>query len=211
MKRYIYMSFGSSSARWQHFSNSSRHNVCTNCYHAPDFQTLDELETHWVVQHDWCSRCDEFFDDLDDLEQHRIDEHNKCLTCGGYFSSPSNLRYHRLTHAEKNIECFGCYRTFATKSAMVLHLEVGNCPSAVGREDVDRIARLCHQAIRYIDGDGDYVCPTCSKYFRFMSGLLQHAESDSCGESLRKKMRPLSVFLRFLETRVGWVAMDRAR
>jgi hypothetical protein len=85
---------------------------------------------------------------------------------------------------------------------MVLHLEEGTCKSGVDLSDVNDYASECHASNKYHDDDGDYKCPTCKKYFRYMSGLLQHAESDSCDETLRKRRGSLSIFLRFLKARV---------
>ncbi|KAL7941319.1 hypothetical protein V8C42DRAFT_335401 [Trichoderma barbatum] len=140
---------------------------------------------------------------MGDLEEHDVDVHNKCLDCGGYFSSRSNLKYHKLTHAEKSIECFACYRTFVTKSAMMLHLEIGTCPSGLCWLDIDEYARECYQADEYCDQRDEYRCPTCGKRFQYMSGLLQHVESESCDENLKRWMSPLAIFLRFLRSRIS--------
>lgn len=85
---------------------------------------------------------------------------------------------------------------------MILHLEQGTCASGVDLIDVNDYAKACYTSDRYLDNDGDYCCPTCKKYCRFISGLLQHAESDKCDETLRRKKAPLAIFLRFLEARI---------
>lgn len=85
---------------------------------------------------------------------------------------------------------------------MVLHLEMGTCSSGIDLQAINDIAWNCRESDEYIDNDGDYKCPTCERYFKFMSGLLQHVESDSCDETLRWEDSPLSIFLRFLEARV---------
>ncbi|UKZ58285.1 hypothetical protein TrVGV298_012153 [Trichoderma virens] len=184
----------------QHISDSPNHHVCIHCQTLVDFVTEQQLDNHLEQVHNWCSSCDLVFEYWDDLEEHDVDEHNKCLECGNYFSSPSNLKNHKLTHAEKNVECFACYRKFVSKSAMMLHLEVGNCPSGVDRSDIDDYARQCRQWPQYIDHDDDYKCPTCGKWFHHMSGLLQHVESDCCDEDLESWWSPLAVFLRFLRS-----------
>lgn len=96
---------------------------------------------------------------------------------------------------------------FATQSAMMLHLEIGTCPSGVDWSDIDEYARECRQSRAYLGDDDDdddymYKCPTCEKPFRFMSAVLQHAESEPCSEDLSRWSGPLAIFLRFLEARV---------
>jgi hypothetical protein len=84
---------------------------------------------------------------------------------------------------------------------MVLHLEIGSCASGVDVQAVDNLAKACYKSDKYLNDDG-YKCPTCLNDFRFMSGLLQHAESDSCSVNLKKRKGSLATFLRFLKARV---------
>ncbi|PTB35590.1 uncharacterized protein TrAFT101_009368 [Trichoderma asperellum] len=184
----------------QHTYDSSKHHMCPEC--TGDFKTLYELREHLVDEHDGCPECYDIFDSESDLQDHLFEEHNMCSICNQFFKSPSNLKYHQLVHREKTVKCFACYRMFVTKSAMVLHLEEGTCKPGIDVDVIDDLATDCYESHKYLDNDGDYKCPTCAKYFRFMSGLLQHAESDSCDETLRWKHGPLAVFLRFLKTRV---------
>lgn len=83
---------------------------------------------------------------------------------------------------------------------MVLHMEVGNCPSGINTEKMEMIAGHCHLWPRFLDRKKEfpYGCPTCGERFRFMSGLLQHAESARCDENLDEHFGPLATFLRFL-------------
>ncbi|KAL7931338.1 hypothetical protein V8C35DRAFT_310146 [Trichoderma chlorosporum] len=198
--------FRSREARKQHALDSSRHHVCRHCHNSVDFATEERLNSHLEQVHNWCSSCDLLFDHPDDLEEHDVDEHNLCLDCGSYFSSPSNLKNHKLTHAERDVECFACYQKFVTEAAMVLHLEMGACPSGVDRSDIDYYAKECRQAAYYLNHDDKYMCPTCESRFSHMSGLLQHAESDYCEEDLKSWTSPLAVFLRFLKTH--WNQLD---
>ncbi|KAI5863407.1 hypothetical protein GGS23DRAFT_531950 [Durotheca rogersii] len=182
--------FTSQSAKRQHVLNSSRHHLCTDCYDEPDFASAEELD------------------------QHDVDEHNMCRICRRYFSSPSNLKNHLKIHAEKNTECFGCVRCFNSISAMVLHLEAGTCASGTDNDFVTRVAFECHRFREYTfaegsdcssdfgrSGDRDFTCPTCPSRFPYMSGLLQHVESDRCEEDLA--WGPLAQFLRYLEKRIA--------
>ncbi|KAM0513749.1 hypothetical protein ACHAPE_007575 [Trichoderma viride] len=181
-------SFKTQSARAQHMSDSSRHNICRECYYLEDFETAYELREHMIDEHNGCTQCSDTFESVGDLRQHLYDEHNMCS--------------HQLVHRERSIECFACCRAFVTKSAMVLHLEQGTCSSGVNLIDVNDYARDCYTSDQYLDCDGDYECPTCHKYFKYMSGLLQHAESDNCNETLKRRNSPLAIFLRFLKARV---------
>ena len=108
------------------------------------------------------------------------------------------------THATKDVECAGCPRMFVSESAMVLHLEAGTCESGADRDRVDDIAFECYQSKKYTckdNPDSYFECPTCSKPFIWMSGLLQHVESDNCDEELEWP-QPLGKFLRFLRSQI---------
>ena len=86
---------------------------------------------------------------------------------------------------------------------MVLHLEAGTCVTDVNETDVSNLAFECYQSAKYTTDDDanlDFQCPTCGVEFAFISGLLQHAESDACDESLADGS--LGKFLRFLNKRI---------
>lgn len=90
---------------------------------------------------------------------------------------------------------------------MVLHLETGACESGVDREEVQQLAFDCWDLDGYIcddddDPNYDFVCATCDVPYRFISGMLQHAESEACEETLAKNS-PLGKFLKLLRKRVG--------
>ncbi|KAH7308488.1 hypothetical protein B0I35DRAFT_442053 [Stachybotrys elegans] len=195
--------FNSQSSRRQHIETSSRHNICIRCPNGEDFRTKDELDRHAETAHYACNACDREFRGADGLWKHDESVHNMCRECKQYFQSPSNLKNHQKTHAEKTITCPGCNNLFGSESAMVLHLEAGGCGSGVDEEDISDLAFECYQASKYTTGDGsdyDFECPTCETPFAFISGLLQHVESDACEEELVNG--PLGRFLRFLRTRV---------
>lgn len=86
-------SFKTQSARAQHISDSSRHNICRECYYLEDFETAYELREHMIYEHNGCTQCDDAFESERDLRQHLYDEHNMCSVCNQCFSSPSNLKY----------------------------------------------------------------------------------------------------------------------
>lgn len=102
---------------------------------------------------------------------------------------------HLITHAPKDTECPGCYRTFVSTSAMVLHLERATCASGA---DIDTVydatdATPGFSEYRSHDSYFPFHCISCGT-FRFMSGLLQHVESDACHERLGR-LGPLDEFL----------------
>ena len=74
--------------------------------------------------------------------------------------------------------CWGCTRTFRLYSAMLQHLETGNCDRSVTLERILRCYRGCGSA-------GLPVCPGCGSTCSRMSTLLQHLETNKrCKEAL---------------------------
>ena len=113
---------------------------------------------------------------------------------------------HLLTHMRKETPCPGCDRTFVSRSAMVLHLERGTCASGANLGDIHEAAY--HTATLdddYVTPDRElpFACPSCGG-FRFMSGLLQHVESERCDERLGW-YGPLDNFLEELADRIRWI------
>ena len=108
---------------------------------------ISESEDHWL-----CDRCNLEYYDREDLFGHfRIsNEHNWCETCHRDFDSHHKLRSHMLTHQPHNIPCFGCGndRMFGTYSAMLIHLESGNCSTSM--TELDKIARVCFQSKKFM-------------------------------------------------------------
>ena len=84
---------------------------------------------------------------------------------------------------------------------MVLHLEEGTCESQVEHEWVTETALECYASRFYTSNDPDYdfMCPDCETPFRYISGVLQHIESNSCEEDITEG-KPLWRFLRFLQS-----------
>lgn len=102
-----------------------------------------------------------------------------------------------------DIRCPGCNRTFVSPSAMVLHLEEATCASGADLEVINVAAKLTPGIGVYLSYNSSYPydCSSC-KSLRFMSGLLQHIESDRCGDRLGRG-GPLDTFIRQLSWRVG--------
>ena len=95
---------------------------------------------------------------------------------------------HKLVHLPKSHRCFGnafwgCSQRFATISAMMIHLESGRCPSGANYDQVLRLVRFSGSWREpYLSHDEWPMCPSCSAGFDSLSGLLQHVESEACGE-----------------------------
>ena len=87
---------------------------------------------------------------------------------------------------------------------MILHIENGGCTSNITSQDLNMTAAQCNQSHKYIDEDyradmldGDdleelytdtvfpFQCPGCDSDFSTLSGLLQHASSHTCEETLQ--------------------------
>ncbi|UKZ69693.1 uncharacterized protein TrAtP1_010696 [Trichoderma atroviride] len=150
-----------------------------------------------------CPKCDWLdYDTEEELREHMTDEHNSCCVCNRCFTCPSGLKNHHLVHWIRTAECYSCHGSFASKSAVILHLEQGACESGVRLQHIDYCAKACHSAQWYLHAGGGYKCPTCDWRFRFMSALVQHVESDSCDEAMRWKNDPLAIFFRFIKTSI---------
>ena len=67
----------------------------------------------------------------------------------------------------------------------MIHLEAGTCDSGFGVEEVNDLV-FSHG--NYVAKDRSdyykYRRPTCDVVFRFLSGLLQHVESQACAEEI---------------------------
>ncbi|GES60038.1 C2H2 finger domain protein [Aspergillus terreus] len=83
-------------------------------------------------EHEYCSRCDEDFDDDEHLLIHKIksDKHVVCPICGLEFRSEGGRDGHiRQCHRTKqDLQCFGCKLKFTTASSLMRHVEQGECP-----------------------------------------------------------------------------------
>ncbi|KAI6080515.1 hypothetical protein F4821DRAFT_273790 [Hypoxylon rubiginosum] len=177
-------SFESSRAKQQHLEDSPNHYVCTKCDHRPDLNSEAKLKEHAETAHNCCTICDRVFD-----APYQLQQHDMYKTCGTYRNSPSDLKNHLKTHTPKNVRCFGCVEMFVWDSVMMLHLEAGNCESETDEDYMTRMAFKCSES-------GKYIC--CDTPFSFISGALQHVESDYCDKDLTANSS-LSKFLRFLE------------
>lgn len=85
---------------------------------------------------------------------------------------------------------------------MLIHLQSGCCKSGIDITDVDHYARRYAKRFEsgsYLNDDGNYVCPACSKRFKCMSDILQHAERANCGEDLDASTSSVKMFLDYFK------------
>ena len=77
---------------------------------------------------------------------------------------------------------------------MMIHLESGNCKSQVTIDDIDTWALEGHRSWTYVNQEGStrYKCPTCGSPLDYISGLMQHLESNACHGSLERNLDSLS-------------------
>ena len=148
----------------EHWVQSPRHPYCQPC--DEHFDDFSKLEDHYEDSHYYCSRCERLFTNDHGLQQHyrQSSFHHYCSTCERDFPSKSSLksvRYHckvicvvftdqpplqhlnSSVHRPKDVVCpfRGCDRTFVSRSALVLHLEEGACPSGIDRATLNRYVR----------------------------------------------------------------------
>ncbi|KAK6543068.1 hypothetical protein TWF694_006993 [Orbilia ellipsospora] len=113
----------------------------------PEFESYADLIEHKVQEgHHYCKKCDEDFKDRDDLELHLFNsnKHITCYLCCKEFKSESGLslhmkNMHQNRAAQDNVPmsmCPQCHESFATKSALLQHLEGNLCPGGLRRDQV---------------------------------------------------------------------------
>ncbi|KAH8836048.1 hypothetical protein DL96DRAFT_105760 [Flagelloscypha sp. PMI_526] len=112
-------------------------------------------------------------------------ESNTCRDCvpPKSFVDQNQFEQHQITHHPREISCPLCPRTFASYSALVLHLETAyNCgfgdfgltfDKTESKPKASRFYRLFRE-------DGWYQCPTCTVERDRLSSVLQHVEATGC-------------------------------
>ena len=85
------------------------------------------------------------------------------------------LLQHQQKHQPRTMECCGCSKTLKTFSGVLIHLQSGNCASAITEEEIDGLARRCYQSRKYINDGCEgwiYKCPRCEIEFSKALGTL---------------------------------------
>lgn len=105
---------------------------------------------------------------------------------------------------DRNIKYYRCYRGFKTLPHIILHLKNRGCRSDITSQDLYSTATQYYQSHKYINEDyradmldGEdlkevytdtvfpFLCPECNSEFLKLSGLLQHASSQTCEQTLQ--------------------------
>ncbi|GAA6005410.1 hypothetical protein JCM10207_002972 [Rhodosporidiobolus poonsookiae] len=208
--------FPSRSSILQHLQSSNRHIYCTPCDR--DFDSTAARRSHWAnsSDHSFCTLCDTDWDDDDELAEHQRDEHYACEACntifatetGRYehgsqthpfcethrraFRSNANLNAHLSSSAHRTADfpCpAGCGRCFIDRSAAVLHLENGACPTGITRARID-------YGVRQLDQNHFITNP---------SQRLILPPPDSTGSGSSRSMTTS----RFIATEASWDAYEQ--
>ncbi|KAI9881287.1 MAG: hypothetical protein M1830_005573 [Pleopsidium flavum] len=91
--------------------------------------------------------CDLDFWTAEQLEDHDGEEHSEYEedeSDEGYESEDSD------SGDEDELYCFGCDRSVESFSAMLVHLESGNCDCGTTRDELNRLALRCPFSSRYV-------------------------------------------------------------
>ncbi|MCJ1250787.1 hypothetical protein MMC30_008015 [Trapelia coarctata] len=119
---------------------------CHRCKES--FDSKEEQLNHMNYEHIRCGFCKEWLDSGLEILQHEAEYHNCCEDCQEDFNSYNDLRQHMHVHLPRDKQCFGCTRMFESYSAMLIHLEAGNCKTTMANLDFD--AQECFQHKKYI-------------------------------------------------------------
>ncbi|TCD67481.1 hypothetical protein EIP91_012342 [Steccherinum ochraceum] len=132
--------------------------------------------------------------------------------CDRVFQNENNLDQHLRSsaHQPKSVKCPLCTQGFVSVSALILHCEVGACPSGVTRQDVDRYVanrdtgHIITDPRRMIQGpDGSYEprntrrwaterswnghgweCILCHREFGSLDALNRHLQSPAHADKI---------------------------
>ncbi|PYI02793.1 C2H2 finger domain protein [Aspergillus sclerotiicarbonarius CBS 121057] len=124
------------------------------------FESLPAMRQHKLIEHDYCSRCDEDFKDEECFLLHKIrsDKHIVCAVCGREFRSEGGRdahirQYHRPM---QSLTCSGCGQKFKQAGALVRHVEDDECNeipmTRLLHEQSKRL--LIREALKTGEGDG---------------------------------------------------------
>jgi hypothetical protein len=88
-------------------------------------------------------------------------------------------------------------------SAMMIHVESGECPSGYNWRDTDRwlidhdgCYEYCALSSRRQGPPDFYRCPTCDGFFMYASGLLQHVATEACAQDSEQTISDIDWVLR---------------
>lgn len=209
----VFDSFGS---LYQHCKMTSLHEWCGRCERALRDEKAFDAHLTYSSYHNFCPQCDRDFPLMSKLHDHQVGDHHWCHECDSYFDNDNNLRMvrdgafvsqlrnsllfpafspaHNFTastySSTSRLQCYGCDRLFPSFSAMLIHLEAGNCTSGANTRILTQLISkhpLNHRYFRRRLGLSPYFCPRCKREFVLLSGLYQHAENVfSCRGHLQR-------------------------
>ncbi|KAJ7036942.1 hypothetical protein C8F04DRAFT_1036156 [Mycena alexandri] len=188
----------------EHFVQSRAHDYCQHC--DSHFDDSVELENHYQAAHGYCAKCRKIFQNALGLHEHyrQSELHHYCASCKRLFLSASNLTSHLNSslHRPKDVMCpgRGCGLGFVSRSALLLHLESGNCSSGADRQTINRHVRqydtqniitnparlltggVATDEITYVAtarswNGSAYECYLCHGGYRSLAALNQHLAS----------------------------------
>ncbi|KAJ7630173.1 hypothetical protein FB45DRAFT_914829 [Roridomyces roridus] len=205
--------FTSAHGLTEHFVQSPVHHYCQRC--SEHFSNASALLAHLENTHHYCSPCGRTFQNDVGLHEHyrQSAAHHYCGPCRRLFQSASNLNSHlnSSTHRPKDVPCpsRGCGEFFISRSAMILHLEAGRCPSGATRSAIDTYVRqydrnnIITDPARLLTSGTDsnsntttwtathatwngseYECYLCHAGFRTLAALNQHLASPRHQEKI---------------------------
>ncbi|KAG2107898.1 uncharacterized protein F5147DRAFT_695632 [Suillus discolor] len=167
------------------------------------FVDLANLYQHLAtsLKHNWCFLCSRDFATPTSLDQANLDF--ECPLCSKRFQIPSSIALHIQSGACHNISL--AQVTAAVHALKIVpttsvsrHIEGGSTRVAsyyVTERAFNGTAYecyLCHLTFRTLgalnshinspvhDAD-EFKCPKCERKYKFVSGLMQHIESEACG------------------------------
>ncbi|KAL1849726.1 hypothetical protein Plec18167_005285 [Paecilomyces lecythidis] len=101
-------------------------------------------------EHEYCSRCDEDFQDEERLLIHKIksNKHIICPICGSEYRSESGRDHHIMQNhrMEQDLTCY-CKAKFKNGTTMINHIEKNECPAVTSSQLIKERARKT--AFRY--------------------------------------------------------------
>ncbi|PWY90299.1 hypothetical protein BO94DRAFT_623106 [Aspergillus sclerotioniger CBS 115572] len=141
-------------------ASSSTRVQCTYKDCKRHFISHPAMNQHKLIDHDYCSRCDEDFIDEECLLLHKIksDKHIVCAFCGREFRSEGGRDAHiRQYHRPKqNLVCTGCGKKFKQAGALVRHVEDDECDEIPMTRFLHEQSKrlLIREALKTGEGDG---------------------------------------------------------
>ncbi|KAG1899944.1 uncharacterized protein F5891DRAFT_1035307 [Suillus fuscotomentosus] len=161
------------------------------------FVDLANLYQHLAtsLKHNWCFLCSRDFATPTSLDQHSSPVHNgldfECPLCSKIFKIPSLIALHIQSGACHNIS-----RAQVTAAVHALnivpsisvsrHIEGGSTRVASYYVTERAFNGTAYESLNsHINSpahDADeFKCPKCERKYKFVSGLMQHIESEACG------------------------------